>query len=137
MLDSKSHIAPHLPALRRYAGALTGDQKSGDIFVAAMLEVLLGDPVKLRVCQDSRITLHRELTLLWQSVIANPEAESENNKNTGTNSATTLPQIHDAAYILLNEEGFKPLEIYQILGHEVIALQILENSCNNMEARAA
>ncbi len=37
-------IAPHLPFLRRYARALTGNQQSGDAYVAAVLEVLIEDP---------------------------------------------------------------------------------------------
>ncbi len=35
--DSKT-VAQHLPLLRRYARALTGDQASGDAYVAATLE---------------------------------------------------------------------------------------------------
>ena len=36
-------VAEHLPLLRRYARALTGNQASGDAYVAAMLEALLQD----------------------------------------------------------------------------------------------
>jgi len=36
-------VAEHLPLLRRYARALTGNQSSGDAYVAAMLEALLQD----------------------------------------------------------------------------------------------
>ena len=36
-------VAEHLPLLRRYARALTGNQASGDAYVAAMLETLLQD----------------------------------------------------------------------------------------------
>ena len=37
-------VAEHLPLLRRYARALTGNQASGDAYVGAMLEALLQDP---------------------------------------------------------------------------------------------
>src|ERR1700726_4845494 len=36
-------VAEHLPLLRRYARALTGNQSSGDAYVGAMLEALLQD----------------------------------------------------------------------------------------------
>src|SRR3982074_1554615 len=36
-------VAEHLPLLRRYARALTGNQASGDAYVGAMLEALLKD----------------------------------------------------------------------------------------------
>jgi hypothetical protein len=36
-------VAEHVLCLRRYARALTGDQTSGDSYVAAMLEALIKD----------------------------------------------------------------------------------------------
>src|SRR5882672_4600650 len=41
--DSKT-VAQYLPFLRRYARALTGNQSSGDAYVAAALEALVADP---------------------------------------------------------------------------------------------
>jgi DNA-directed RNA polymerase specialized sigma24 family protein len=35
-------VAQHLPFLRRYARAVAGSQKSGDAYVAATLEALVG-----------------------------------------------------------------------------------------------
>ena len=43
MADSKA-VAQYLPFLRRYARALTGNQGSGDAYVAATLEALIADP---------------------------------------------------------------------------------------------
>src|SRR6202522_2840956 len=37
-------VAQHVPYLRRYARALTGNQTSGDSYVAATLEALVKDP---------------------------------------------------------------------------------------------
>jgi hypothetical protein len=45
---SKSHaVAQHVPYLRRYARALTGNQISGDTYVAATLEALVKEPALL------------------------------------------------------------------------------------------
>ena len=40
-------LAPHLPYLRRYARALTGDQRSGDHYVRAALEALAAGEAEL------------------------------------------------------------------------------------------
>ena len=41
-----ANIAPHLPFLRRFSRALTGNQNSGDAYVVAVLEALIADPTK-------------------------------------------------------------------------------------------
>ena len=59
-------VAEHLPLLRRYARALTGNQASGDAYVAAMLETLLQDPSLLEgrdigiVVERNRVPYSRE-----------------------------------------------------------------------------
>lgn len=40
----RTDLAPHLPHLRRYARALTGSQRSGDVYVRMALETLLNNP---------------------------------------------------------------------------------------------
>jgi hypothetical protein len=40
-VSTSQMVARHLPFLRRYARALTGNQSSGDAYVAAVLEALL------------------------------------------------------------------------------------------------
>ena len=42
-LANSSAVAQYLPYLRRYARALTGNQTSGDAYVAAALEALIAD----------------------------------------------------------------------------------------------
>jgi CheY-like chemotaxis protein len=50
-------IGPNLPALRRYARALTGTQSSGDAYVAATLETILADPSVLSGEDDDKTAL--------------------------------------------------------------------------------
>ena len=52
-------VAEHLPLLRRYARALTGNQSSGDAYVGAMLEALLQDPSLLDEQHGPRAGLFR------------------------------------------------------------------------------
>lgn len=61
-------IAPHLPALRRFARAMSGTQESGDHYVAAMLEALIADPDLIAENDDMRVSLYRILVRIWGSV---------------------------------------------------------------------
>jgi hypothetical protein len=64
-------VAEHLPLLRRYARALTGNQASGDAYVGAMLEALLQDPALLDARHGARAGLFRLFTQIWNSVSVN------------------------------------------------------------------
>src|SRR6266576_5954492 len=61
-------VAEHLPFLRRYARALTGNQASGDAYVGATLEALVEDPTVIDDTGGPRVALYRLLTKLWGSV---------------------------------------------------------------------
>lgn len=44
VVDHSATVARHLPYLRRYARALTGNQTSGDAYAVAVLESIISDP---------------------------------------------------------------------------------------------
>src|SRR4051812_43019313 len=67
-------VAEHLPLLRRYARALTGNQASGDAYVGAMLEALLQDQSLLDERHGPRAGLFRLFTQIWNSVSLNENA---------------------------------------------------------------
>src|SRR4051812_49843899 len=64
-------VAQYLPFLRRYARALTGSQMSGDAYVSATLEALIGDPTVIDEAGGPRVALYRLFTKLWNSVAIN------------------------------------------------------------------
>jgi DNA-directed RNA polymerase specialized sigma24 family protein len=64
-------VAQYLPFLRRYARALTGNQMSGDAYVSATLEALIGDPAVIDETGGPRVALYRLFTKLWNSVAIN------------------------------------------------------------------
>src|SRR3954469_7857927 len=66
-----SAVAQYLPFLRRYARALTGNQTSGDAYVAAALEALIEDPTVLEGSASPRVALYRLFTKIWNSVVVN------------------------------------------------------------------
>src|SRR6202795_2491539 len=68
-------VAEHLPLLRRYARALTGNQASGDAYVGAMLEALLQDSALLDEQHGPRAGLFRLFTQIWNSVSLNDNAD--------------------------------------------------------------
>src|SRR3990170_741373 len=67
-VSASQAIAPYLPFLRRYARALTGNQASGDAYVAAALEALIEDPAVLEGPASPRVALYRLFTKIWNSV---------------------------------------------------------------------
>jgi hypothetical protein len=70
--SSKSHaVAQHVPYLRRYARALTGNQISGDTYVAATLEALVKDPGLLDTGELPRVILFRLYSTIWNSLAIN------------------------------------------------------------------
>ena len=70
-MSTSQTIAPYLPFLRRYARALTGNQTSGDAYVAAALEALIEDPSVLEGPASPRVALYRLFTKIWNSVVVN------------------------------------------------------------------
>ena len=70
-----SAIAPHLPYLRRYARALTGNQTHGDTYVRAALEAIVSAPEAFPLDVDPRLGLYRTFHAIWAS--SNLEVEPE------------------------------------------------------------
>ncbi|QHL89606.1 response regulator [Sphingomonas changnyeongensis] len=62
------HLAPHLPFLRRYARALTGDQAQGDAYVKATLQAIVDAPEQFPRDIDPRLGLYRTFQAIWGSV---------------------------------------------------------------------
>ena len=62
-----SQIAPHLPFLRRYARALTGDQARGDRLVAATLEAALANTaMREALRKGGRVALYQAFTEVFE-----------------------------------------------------------------------
>src|SRR3954471_11686739 len=70
-VPNSSTVAQYLPFLRRYARALTGNQTSGDAYVAASLEALIEDPAIVDNESDPRVALYRLFTKIWNSIPIN------------------------------------------------------------------
>src|SRR5438477_13098492 len=69
--NSSAAVAQYQPFLRRYARTLTGNQASGDAYVAATLEALIADPTVIEDPRGPRASLYRLFTMIWNSVAVN------------------------------------------------------------------
>jgi CheY-like chemotaxis protein len=109
-------VASYLPLLRRYARALTGYQKSGDSYVALLLETIVTDPASVKGAKDLRIALYRTLSRLWTSVPINlkPGGRQGWEASASERLAAIAPRPRQA-FVLTAVEGFSLDETAEIL----------------------
>ena len=114
-----ARLAPHLPYVRRYARALTGDQTTGDHYVRVALEALAAGERQLEANLTPRVALYHVFHAIWLSSGAQLEAPGE--EEAGDDASRRLMRIAPRsrqAFLLTALEGFTPSEAAQILGVE-------------------
>jgi CheY-like chemotaxis protein len=112
-------LAPHLPYVRRYARALTGDQSTGDNYVRATLEALAAGERELDQAASPRVALYQVFHAIWQSAGAKLEPRSDADGGASDQAVHRLMRIalrSRQAFLLTALEGFTPAETAQILG---------------------
>ena len=128
-----SGIAPNLPYLRRYSRALTGDQISGDAYVAALLEAIIADPTEYDASQDIRLSLYKGFCRLWESVSINMQIErNEPAWETATKRQLSAisPKAREA-FLLSAVEGFSTKQIGEILLRTTVEVADLLDEASN------
>ena len=124
-MSASQTIAPYLPFLRRYARALTGNQASGDAYVAASLEALIEDPSILQGAASPRVALYRLFTKIWNSVGINSEtSELDPDMPADMRLASLTPKPRQA-FLLVALEGFSEEDAALVLGVDVATLRSL------------
>lgn len=120
-------IGPHLPALRRYARALTGTQSSGDAYVAATLETILIDPAVMPEGGDDKAKLFALLSRIVSSLPVSmgrgagaiiPGAEAPFD-------LSGVPPLGRQALLLATVEGFSVEQTADILEAEAERIRTL------------
>jgi len=118
-LSLLARLAPHLPYVRRYARALTGDQTTGDNYVRATLEALAAGERELDQTASPRVALYQVFHAIWQSAGAKLEPrQSEEDDSASDDAVHRLMRIAPRsrqAFLLTALEGFTPAEAAQIL----------------------
>jgi CheY-like chemotaxis protein/DNA-directed RNA polymerase specialized sigma24 family protein len=102
-------IGPHLPLLRRYARALTGNQESGDRYVAASLEAILQAPDEFPRNLEPRVGLYLVFQKIWSAAQApfegSHDATDARERVTQRRLAALTPRSRQAL-LLTAMEGF-------------------------------
>jgi DNA-directed RNA polymerase specialized sigma24 family protein len=126
-MSLSQRIAPHLPFLRRFSRALTGEQQVGDAYVAALLELIIADPAAVSESSDLKTELYRQYCKVWESVSLNLRSRSERENweiSTQEHLSSLSPKAREA-FLLMALEGFQQAQIAQILSldqHSISAL---------------
>jgi DNA-directed RNA polymerase specialized sigma24 family protein/CheY-like chemotaxis protein len=109
-------IAPQIPYLRRYARALTGSQKSGDAYVAAVIESLLTSPQSFNAEINPKVALYQVFTKLWRSLSVNRQKSGSTNFDHDIDSRLDVitPPARQA-FLLVSIEDFSNEEAAAIL----------------------
>jgi CheY-like chemotaxis protein len=137
-VPNTSAVAQYLPFLRRYARALTGNQTSGDAYVAAALEALIADRSLIDEKEGARVGLYRLFTKIWNSVSVNGETGLSEGPLPGEHKLANITPLPRQAFLLVALEGFSEPEAARILDIDVVKLRsLVEESGRELAAEIA
>jgi len=117
-LSLLARLAPHLPYVRRYARALTGDQTTGDHYVRVALEALAAGERVLEANLTPRVALYHVFHAIWCTSGAQLEGPADDELAGADDTTRRLMRIAPRsrqAFLLTALEGFTPSEAAQIL----------------------
>jgi CheY-like chemotaxis protein len=131
-------VAQYLPFLRRYARALTGNQASGDAYVAATLEALIADPAVIEESKGPRVALYRLFTKIWNSISVNGSQGAGETALPGEQKLAGITPLPRQAFLLVALEGFAEPDAARILDIDVMTLRgLVEESGRELAAEIA
>src|SRR6187399_3151455 len=111
-----ARLAPHLPYVRRYARALTGDQATGDQYVRVALEALAAGERVLDPGMSPRVALYHVFHAIWCTTGAQLEVPVDEDDGKPADASRRLMRIAPRsrqAFLLTALEGFTPSEAAQ------------------------
>ena len=135
-----ARLAPHLPYLRRYARALTGDQTTGDNYVRATLEALAAGEAHLQSSAPPRVALYQVFHAIWRSAGAKLEwsEPSDEAAQDATHRLLRIPPRSRQAFLLTALEGFTPAEAAEILDTSFPEIErLIAEAQNEIDAELA
>jgi DNA-directed RNA polymerase specialized sigma24 family protein len=137
-VSTSQAVAQHLPYLRRYARALTGNQSSGDAYVATTLEALIQDPSVLDQGASTRVALYRLFTKIWNSVPLNGAVETGDNEMPVEHRLANITPKPRQAFLLVALEGLSEDDAAKVLEVDVPTLRrLVEESGRELAAEIA
>ena len=137
-MTTSQSVAQHLPYLRRYARALSGNQASGDAYVAATLEALVQDPKVLGTGASTRIALYRLFTKIWNSVALNGKPAIGGTGQPVERHLAQIAPMPRQAFLLVALEGLSEDDAAKVLDIDVPNLRdLVEQSGRELAAEIA
>ena len=137
-MSNTAAVSQHLPFLRRYARALTGNQASGDAYVAATLEALIADRDLIDEPRGARVGLYRLFTRIWNSVSINGASAIDEASLPGEQKLANITPLPRQAFLLVALEGFSELDAAHVLDVDAMKLRALvEESGRELAAEIA
>ena len=119
-------LAPHLPLLRRYSRALSGDQHHGDAYVKATLEAIIAQPEQFPSDVDARVGLYRVFQVIWasshddrveaDSFDAYPDSDDDERSLVTAQRLRKIPPLSRQALLLTAMEGFSNSDAAYLMG---------------------
>ena len=103
-------LAPHLPYMRRYARALTGEQAAGDAYVRATLEAIAAGEASLPSTLTPRVALYQIFHTIWGGTGARLESADDFEPDDASRRLLRIPPRSRQAFLLTALEGFNPAE---------------------------
>jgi len=117
-------LAPHLPYMRRYARALTGEQAAGDAYVRAALEALAAGERTLSPHFTPRVALYHVFHTIWDTTGARLETVDLEPQDASRRLLRIAPRSRQA-FLLTALEGFSTSEAGQILSATSTEIEVL------------
>jgi CheY-like chemotaxis protein len=140
-LSLLARLAPHLPYVRRYARALTGDQTTGDHYVRVALEALAAGDRTLEANLTPRVALYHVFHAIWCTSGAQLENPAEEDYTAADDTTQRLMRIAPRsrqAFLLTALEGFTPSEAAQILDSDFADVeQLIAEAQREIDAELA
>jgi CheY-like chemotaxis protein len=138
VVPNTAAVTQYLPFLRRYARALTGNQASGDAYVAATLEALIADRAVIEDPRGPRVALYRLFTKIWNSVPVNGATTAPDSVLPGEQKLAHITPLPRQAFLLVALEGFAEPDAARVLDVDVMKLRALvEESGRELAAEIA
>lgn len=131
-------MAAELPYLRRFARAITGNQQSGDAYVASALETVIADPMLIDGRASRRVCLYRTLVKLINSISINRHSGADEPTVSAEHKLQMLTPPARQAFLLIavEELSFKDAaEVLEVSEDRIIDL--LDEANREMAAQIA
>src|SRR6202030_4132367 len=120
------------------ARALTGNQSSGDAYVAAALEALVKEPGVVDVVENPRVALFRLFSAIWNSVAVNDTTDRIVNLRPPERHLGQITAMPRQAFLLVSVEAFSEQDAATILDVDRQKLQyLIEESGRELAAQIA